>query len=92
MLVLRIVELKTEMICKLALYALMESSFWLDTIRLGWFIIYFEGSQVIISKYFFLSLKITFVLANSVDPDEMLHYEAFHQGLHCLPKYSFRSH
>ena len=20
------------------------------------------------------------------DPDEMLHFEAFHQGLHCLPK------
>ena len=23
-------------------------------------------------------------LANSEDPDEMLHKEAFHQGLHCL--------
>ena len=23
---------------------------------------------------------------NSVDPDEMLHYAAFHQGLHCLLK------
>ena len=23
-------------------------------------------------------------LANSEDPDEMLHYAAFHQGLHCL--------
>ena len=23
-------------------------------------------------------------LANSDDPDEMLHYAAFHQGLHCL--------
>ena len=27
-----------------------------------------------------------FVLANSVDPDEMPHHAAFHQGLHCLPK------
>ena len=35
------------------------------------------------------SLKIVFVLANSVDPDEMLHYAAFHLGLHCLPKYHF---
>ena len=26
----------------------------------------------------------------SVDPDEMQHYTAFHQGLHCLQKYSFR--
>ena len=24
-------------------------------------------------------------LANSEDPDEMLHYAAFHQGLHYLP-------
>ena len=27
-------------------------------------------------------------LAHSADPDEMLHHEAFHLGLHCLPKYS----
>ena len=25
-------------------------------------------------------------LANSKDPDEMLHDAAFHQGLHCLPR------
>ena len=37
----------------------------------------------------FLSLKIDFVLANSADPDEMLHNVAFHQGLRCLPKYPF---
>ena len=29
---------------------------------------------------------ISFV-ANSADPDEMLRSAAFHQGLHCLPKY-----
>ena len=43
--------------------------------------------MVIISKkkdFFFLSLKIDFVLANSADLDEMLHYVAFHLGLHCL--------
>ena len=34
-----------------------------------------------------LSLKINFVLANSVDPDEKLHNAAFYLGLHCLPKY-----
>ena len=28
--------------------------------------------------------------ANSVDPDEMQYYAAFHLGLHCLQKYSFR--
>ena len=37
----------------------------------------------------FLSLKVVLIIANSVDPDEMQHYAAFHQGLHCLPKYSF---
>ena len=26
----------------------------------------------------------------SVDPDEMQHFAAFHLGLHCLQKYSFR--
>ena len=39
-----------------------------------WSIVYIDGSHVIISlKYcIFLSLKIDFVLANSIDPDEML--------------------
>ena len=30
-----------------------------------------------------------FTFTNSVDPDEMQHYAAFHLGLHCLPKYPF---
>ena len=34
----------------------------------------------------FFSLKIDFVLANSADPDEMLHIAAFHLGVHWLPK------
>ena len=37
----------------------------------------------------FLPLKIVIILANSVDPDEMLHYAAFHLGIHCLLKYAF---
>ena len=41
--------------------------------------------------YFFMSLKIVFILANSADPDEMPPYVAFHQGIHCLPKYLFTS-
>ena len=36
-----------------------------------------------------ISLKISFVLANSADPDEMPHDAAFHLGLHCLPNYPF---
>ena len=34
-------------------------------------------------------LKIFFTFTNSVDPDEMQHNAAFHQGLHCMQKYSF---
>ena len=30
-----------------------------------------------------------FFIANSADPDEMLHYVAFLQGLYCSPKYLF---
>ena len=32
---------------------------------------------------------IFFLLANSVDLNEMSHSVAFHQGLHCLPNYAF---
>ena len=31
-------------------------------------------------------MKIFFTFTNSVDPDEMQHYAAFHLGLHCLQK------
>ena len=34
-----------------------------------------------------MSLKIAFISANSADSDQMLPNAAFHQGLHCLPKY-----
>ena len=36
-----------------------------------------------------MSLKLVFILANSADPDEILHNATFHLGLHCLPKYLF---
>ena len=39
-----------------------------------------------------LSLKIVFILANSVGPYEMPHNAAFHMGLHCLPEYALRRH
>ena len=41
-------------------------------------------------KKIYISLKIGFVLANSADPHEMLHYVALYLGLHCLSKYLFR--
>ena len=44
-----------------------------------------KGSRVLISKQdCIFSLKIIFVLANSVDPDEMPHYAAFNLDLLCL--------
>ena len=68
----------------------MNSSYLYYKIHFGLSIVYIEGSQVIISKkYCFITLKINFVLANSADSDEMLHYAAFHLCLHCLPKYLF---
>ena len=43
----------------------------------GWFIVYNEGSWVIIPKtYQFLFLEIDFALTNRVDPDEMTLYGA----------------
>ena len=50
---------------------------------------YSEGSQVVFFLNVFLSPMVIFILANSVDPDEMPHYAAFHPGLNYLPKYAF---
>ena len=53
----------------------------------------FAGGKELRSNWFsfpknivFPSLKIFILLANSADPDEMPHFVAFHQGLHCLRK------
>ena len=63
----------------------------LNTICMGLPILNFKGWQVKFLNYdVFLYLKIVLMLANSVDPDEMQHYAAFHLGLHCLPTYPFR--
>ena len=43
------------------------------------------------NKTVLLSLKLVFVLANSVDTNEMLHNAAFHLDIHCFLKYTFRS-
>ena len=59
----------------------MGSSYWFDAINLGWSIVYIKGCQVI---FFLFCLNNTFSITNSVDPDEMPHYAAFHLGLHCL--------
>ena len=38
----------------------------------------------------FFCLEIVITFTNSVDPDEMQHYAAFHMGHYCFRKYSFR--
>ena len=69
----------------------MNSSCWFDTINLGRSILDIEESQVLNSKKNCISSSVgCFSLeANSGDPDEMLHYAAFHLGLYCLQKYAY---
>ena len=69
----------------------MDFPIYIETIIMGLSIEYFKGSQVDCSKLRCIwSLKDALILANSADPDEMLHYAAFHLGHHCLGKYTFR--
>ena len=65
----------------------MDSSFWFDTIKLGYSMVAGYNFQKYIVLY---CLKIFFTFANSVEPVEMQHYAAFQLGLHCLQKYLFR--
>ena len=61
-----------------------------DRISMELPILYFMGSQVKISKLECVYvLKIVFVVANTVYPNKMLPYAAFHLGLHCVAKYLF---
>ena len=53
--------------------------------------IYIAGHRLLLKKVAFLSLNIIFVNINSEDPDEMPYDAALYLGLHCLPKYTFRS-
>ena len=72
----------------------MDSSFWFDKIILGRSVVYIEVQQVTTFKknYICFSCVCFFVMANSLDPDEIAHYAAFHLGLHCLRKNSFIGH
>ena len=47
-----------------------------------------HGHQYNFQKNIFLNID--FGLVNSADPDEMSHYEAFHLGVECLPKYPIK--
>ena len=60
-----------------------------DTVKSEWFIVYIEGSKVIISfKKCNFFPRSHFVSANSADPDEMPHSVSFHLGLHSFCKCS----
>ena len=52
----------------------------IDTIHLGWYIVYIEALQVILNKYCISFSEARFDLANSVNPDEMPHNAAFHEA------------
>ena len=69
----------------------MDFPIQINTIWTGLSIKCFKGPQVEIpNNYVLHSLKIIFIVANGAGHDEMLHFAAFHLGLHCLPKYPFR--
>ena len=75
----------------LSLHVPMEFTIMFDMVASGWSIIYTEGSQVIISRKYYISFSENrFALVNSADPVEMPHYAAFHLGLHSLTKYPFK--
>ena len=64
----------------------MDTSFWFDTII--WDSPLYISRGVRLFLFIFLILYFVsedlFIFTNSVDPDEMQHYAAFHLGLHCL--------
>ena len=71
----------------------MKSSTWFEKWTWDNPIVYNKGHKLeFLNTIVFFSSEDVFVFKNSVDPDEMPQYVGFHQGLHCLPKYSFRSH
>ena len=59
----------------------MDSSFWFDTMD-NYAYLGVSGNNI--KKILYLLSEDLFTLTNSEDPDEMQHYVAFHQGLHCL--------
>ena len=67
----------TECVC--VNHVLMDFPIWFDIINLGWSIVYIQVSQVCFS----------FSDNNSHLSKQC---RSFHQSLHCLPKYSLRSH
>ena len=69
----------------------MDFPIHIDTISMVLPIVHFKGSQVEFSKsWYFLSLKVVLILANSADPDEMQHYAQFDTKSMKLPIVYFK--
>ena len=64
---------------------LWDSSCWFETINLRRSIVYTRGHSILFpNKMIFLSLKIFYVFANGLDPDEKPFFVSFHQSFHSL--------
>ena len=76
------------MIHQLTLCHQMDFPIQINAIRVGLAIIFLRGHRLkFLNDYVFLSQKIVFISTKSVDPDEMLHFAAFHLGIHSLLKF-----
>ena len=64
----------------LTTFALMDFSFWFDTINLGCSIVYVDGvtGYPFKSEIVLVSVNIVCVLSNDVDPQEMRISQSFH--------------
>ena len=71
------VVLRTKLfVAILSFFFLIDFPISIDTIKMDLSILYFKGTPVGIFKNH--GSKDCFMLANSADPDEMLHYLVFH--------------
>ena len=69
----------------------MDLPIHIDTISMCPFCILRGRRSKLLNFIIFLSLKVVFILAYSVHPDEMLQNAAFILGPQCLPKYLLTS-
>ena len=78
----------------LCILRLMDYPIHIDTISMELFILYFDGFPVKLSiNDVFLSLKIVFIIANSVDPDEIWVFtvcQSTHLGVYSIQRVSMQ--
>ena len=65
----------------------MDLFFWYD----GMVYFHIEGHMILFSNKIVISLRIVFILTNSVDATELPHNVGFLLGLRCLRKHAFSS-